>query len=215
MPTNRTYRRRIHAPTVTPAQWAFLNDQPLDPEEGQRPFEHWMLECDFGLGFGGEARGGGYTRNLWQTLGQNVLGRWVVERPGTRPRCWWRYDAPEPRLRVGGVGDPMAALPSVASDLELGVPKSWLTRELAAYYGSPAPQVGDRYFGAQGPREANFRPPAWQPLAVTGVDPDDPPTFESQAAYLQRLDLFAEGEAERLDETAFLPEPIMIGGGAA
>ena len=40
------------------------------------------------------------------------------------------------------------------------------------------------------------------------IDPADPPTFESQATYLRRLDLLLPGESERL--TAADSEPELI-----
>jgi len=40
------------------------------------------------------------------------------------------------------------------------------------------------------------------------VDPNDPPTFESQAAYLKRLGLLLPGEEKRLAPKAFAPERI-------
>ena len=40
---------------------------------------------------------------------------------------------------------------------------------------------------------------------LTAVDFDDPPAFESQATYLQRLDLLQHGEATRLSARDFLP----------
>ena len=57
---------------------------------------------------------------VWAKWGPGVLARWLIERPGTRPSLWWKYEAPrlpakgikvfydgkipEPRQRVGGVG---------------------------------------------------------------------------------------------------------------
>jgi hypothetical protein len=71
------------------------------------------------------------TEELWKEYGAEVIRWWVKDQPGTRPRCWWRYSAPEPRR----------AMP-------------------------------------------------------TG--PNDPPTFELQAAYLKRLGLLLPGEEKRL-----------------
>lgn len=42
------------------------------------------------------------------------------------------------------------------------------------------------------------------------VDPQNPPQFESQASYLERLNLFQPGERERLDATAFESEVVEI-----
>ena len=40
------------------------------------------------------------------------------------------------------------------------------------------------------------------------IDPSDPPAFESEAAYLQRLDLLLPGEFDRLIAADFEPETI-------
>ena len=45
-------------------------------------------------------------------------------------------------------------------------------------------------------------------LAGVAVDPSDPPTFESEAAYLRRLDLLQAGESERLSRADYEPEAI-------
>jgi hypothetical protein len=42
------------------------------------------------------------------------------------------------------------------------------------------------------------------------VDPDDPPTFESQAAYLKRLKLLLPGEEKQLTPDDFTPEWIEL-----
>lgn len=46
--------------------------------------------------------------------------------------------------------------------------------------------------------------------AFEPIDPADPPTFESQAAYLDRLGLLVEGERERLTKRDFSPEIITL-----
>ena len=39
----------------------------------------------------------------WAQLGAEIVEQWILTRPGTRPRMWWRLDAPEPgRLSNGG-----------------------------------------------------------------------------------------------------------------
>ena len=44
--------------------------------------------------------------------------------------------------------------------------------------------------------------------AFAAVDPDDPPSFESQAAYLKRLGLLLHGEEKRLVPDDFAAERI-------
>jgi hypothetical protein len=53
----------------------------------------------------------------------------------------------------------------------------------------------------------------WHPYFGTGADafdPDDPPTFESQATSLRRMKLFLSGEEKRLTKTHFEPEPASL-----
>ena len=39
----------------------------------------------------------------WQQLEAEIVEQWILTRPGTRPRMWWRISAPEPgRLSNGG-----------------------------------------------------------------------------------------------------------------
>ena len=40
------------------------------------------------------------------------------------------------------------------------------------------------------------------------IDSDDLPTYESQAAYLKRLKMFAPGEARRVKKSQYAPERI-------
>jgi hypothetical protein len=34
------------------------------------------------------------TSKLWGIYGAEITDAWIKTRPGTRPRCWWRYSAP-------------------------------------------------------------------------------------------------------------------------
>jgi hypothetical protein len=106
----------------------------------------------------------------------------AAEQPGTRPSCWWRFDAPEPRRRVGGVGTQRSEFYSVPPSLKFGLPS------------------GD-FFSDEDLRWAPFKG-----AAIVPVVPADPPLFESQPAYLQRLNLLVPGESERVPASAFEPE---------
>jgi hypothetical protein len=137
---------------LTDAQWRFLTDKPLP-----KNFETFVLEIDFHEN----------TEQLWGLHRDVILAEHVKENPGTRPALWWRYDAPrlpvgtfpghyrdgqlpEPRLRTGGIGTPVAA---TSAAYGYGLPTAWID-----------------------------------------IDEDDPPTYESQAAYLKRHDLLLAGE---------------------
>jgi hypothetical protein len=36
----------------------------------------------------------------------DFLIQWARDYPGSRPPLWWKYEAPEPRKRLGGTGTP-------------------------------------------------------------------------------------------------------------
>lgn len=123
---------------------------------------------------------------LWRQYGATVLEWWCVERPGTRPSLWWRHDAPEPcRRRLGGVGTPAADRLAYVPRFAYGVPRDWISAALLATY---------RGLGA--------------PLGVPAVDPDDLPTFEAEATYLDRLGLLTAAERRRLTADDFEPEAL-------
>ena len=120
----------------------------------------------------------------WQSIRSDILTDWIKEHPGTRPFYWWVADAPEPRLRVGGVGDLVPAYAS-AKNLRFGIfRKSHFVD--ADFLRAVAP-VGDH---------------------LVPLDPEDPPRYESQAAYLKRRKLFSPGEEKRLPADAFEPEVV-------
>jgi hypothetical protein len=35
-------------------------------------------------------------------IGDELLAEWIAARPSTRPWFWWRFQSPEPRLRISG-----------------------------------------------------------------------------------------------------------------
>jgi hypothetical protein len=44
--------------------------------------------------------GAGYrVEDLWRQYGPEIVARWVRKRPGTRPRCWWRFSSGLQRCR--------------------------------------------------------------------------------------------------------------------
>ena len=116
----------------------------------------------------------------WGVVRERVLSRYVEACPGQRPWAWWQWDAPEPRQRVGGVGDASHDVLAESRSFRFGIPASFITRALAARLS------------------ADFRGIA--------VDPMNPPAYESQAAFIGRHGSWFEGERERVDAGAFQPE---------
>ncbi len=158
---------------VSAVKAAILFDREL-PRDGSRYF----FEMD-------AAPGSDPYLELWEAHREAVLAAWIAERPGTRPKLWWRYDAPrwnapkehrgwyyvptlpEPRVRVGGVGVPAFEVSAYAPQWPLGIPDPWDT-----------------------------------------IDADDLPLFEAQARYLKRHGLFLPGEEARLTAADFEPEAV-------
>jgi hypothetical protein len=157
-------RRARSEAEIDEVSWRFLCDA-CTPED----YKDWLtltLEYDEKEFAVVEPPTGKRTSELWAEFGGDVVAWWIKDRPGTRPWCWWKYSAPEPRKRVGGVGT-VDGNPEYLPDFRL-------------------------------PRADAF----------VAVDPSDPPSFESQAAYLKRLKVLLPGEEKRLTRHDFAPEAI-------
>jgi hypothetical protein len=118
---------------------------------------------------------------VWAEHRDMVVAHFARRHPGQRPLLWWLYSALEPRRRLGGVGTPLSECSAHAPTLMFGVPQSWKTAEDAAYLPSGTP-----------------------------IDERDPPTFESEAAYLERLRLLLPGEPRRLRRRDYWPEAVRV-----
>jgi hypothetical protein len=58
-------------------------------------------------------------KTVWEAHRAALLAAWIEDHPGTRPAVWWRVEAPEPRQRLGGVGNP------APPPLWRGAPRYW------------------------------------------------------------------------------------------
>jgi hypothetical protein len=185
----RIYRKaKSKRPEINPVVWKWLCDENPDErdENGKFSWEIFALEGEW-LHYHGAA--GDKLRELWEEVQDDILEDWVAERPGTRPRLWWRYSAPrisagsweptndsyldgrlpEPRLQTSGAGAPVWEHFAYAPSFEYGLPASWV-----------------------------------------GFDPADAPRFESQASYLRRHDLLTAKEKHVLKASDFEPEAPAI-----
>jgi hypothetical protein len=200
-------------------QWAFLNDEFSygdDPANwGALPIDAWKMY------FGTNPRSGSpVALELWDTYSADVLGRWAVRVPGTRPRLWWRFDAPgadaqtalsrftlaglpatvAPRRRTGGIGTPKHECLAYSPQFAFGIPTLWVnTREVEYYTGRAVDIHGDPIGLESVGRAFNGVP----------TNPDDPPRYESQAAYLLRHGLLLDGERSRLCASHFDEERVL------
>jgi hypothetical protein len=206
--------RARKAPDLTELQWAFLNDA-LDGDDPRcrEPEYKWRIyELHANRTLGDNRPIGD---DLWRTYGSNVVQRWVVEKPGTRPTLWWVYAAPrvtrgtfktfggdalpEPRRRLGGIGTPVHECLAYVPEFRLGVPCRWIShREVDLYTGKTTDVRGRPIM--QEARGKSFR--------GMPIDPDNPPLYEAQAAYLERHELLLPGERERLTGVDFEPEAV-------
>jgi hypothetical protein len=176
--TKRRRQRLQRAPEVDETTWRYLHDD-VDEAEAERLGLIWV-----GLEFDDSTFVSPTPRELWPQHGPEIVNWWAVNWPGTRPRCWWKYESSTPRLRVGGVGSHESEVLGNRPYLKIGIPScGWITREATQWH----PFRGQR---------------------CVGIDPYDPPKFESQAAYLDRLNLFRPGERERLGRKDFEPEVL-------
>jgi len=88
--------------------WAFLNDEPIPEEEGPARDDYIGLEY-----FENIVTGHRQTvplAEIWDAHRAAVLAEWIEERPGSRPKCWWTFDAPPAARRRRDAGDSQAEI---------------------------------------------------------------------------------------------------------
>lgn len=116
-------------------------------------------------------------QRAWEIFRDDVLADWIrldpeQERhacgPGTRPYAWWRLDAPEPRQRVDGGVHPF-------DDFER------TERLRASHWASQ--RITRTYFGL--------------PSLLCSREENEA-IYETQAEYIERLNLWLPGEKEML-----------------
>ncbi len=123
----------------------------------------------------------------WRAAREEILADWIRDYAGSRPWAWWKYDAPAPRLRVGGKGSLIPAN-DCSDNLRFGIPRR------SAF-------VCDRLLAAWNKLDCASR-------EYQVYDENDPPAFESEASFLKRHRLFLPGEAARLTDADFAPEAV-------
>jgi len=155
--------------------------------------------------------------DYWKKHRNQILKKYIEENPGKRPWAWWSFDAPrwqksfngaffegklpEPRERVGGVGTPENECLGVVPTFTFGIPDIWVSKSQEDYYNgrfkSKDPWMQSEY-EKNGYKEGHFKGVA--------IDPENLPTFESQASYLKRHNLLKKSEERRLKPADFEPE---------
>lgn len=178
MPTTRRFYPRFAQPAES---WHYYRFRDLPYPDGVRPkpyIDDYAAEAE------------------WREVREEVIAQFAAERPGTRPTYWWIYEAREPRLRLGGTGTEAwlfvkyrYAEHHPRPSYRNGMPSRWLTNF------DLNPPAGCIY---------NFRPEILP--GAQAYDPQDPPVYESQGVYLERLGLLLPGEtvADREPEVCFV-----------
>jgi hypothetical protein len=153
---------------------------------------------------------------LWASQSELIIAEYVADFPGTRPARWWQYSAPriplgtypglyfdgqlpEPRKRLGGIGTPAFEVLAYVPRYSFGLPVDWVEKWMVKYYSGTAVNIRGEPIGDLYPTDA---------FKGVAIDPNDPPRFESQAAYLKRLGLFLAGEERRLRKADWEPERV-------
>lgn len=189
--------------------YALLRDLPA-PLDDENPFERTFIAFDTGLDPASRLA------VLWAEHRDDVMSEWIAEHPGTRPHCWWLFDAPrmaagtfpgcfvdgklaEPRMRIGGVGTPAYEVLAYVPSFALGIPKTWVDQWSVKYYTCMAKDIHGNPIGTEFASN-NFKGVA--------IDPDDPPLYEPQASYLKHHKLFAPGEERRVPKSGWQPEAV-------
>ncbi len=79
---------------ITSTIFSILSDDLFDEPTDYNPFE---------------AINYGYSQSDWHACRAAILPLWIAQRPCSRPKAWWIFDAPENRTRVAGIDESQAA----------------------------------------------------------------------------------------------------------
>jgi len=207
MPTNRTRRARVSERVVTPKALIYFFETGDHDQSGFAEADRYNQFIHFDNGED--------LRNFWNECRERVLGDWYKKHHGTRPFIWWEWEAPkEPvkgwdyrhfdapqRQRLGGVGTPDYEVLAYAPHFSFGLPTGWVSKFDEEYYNGKRRDIHGNPIGT------NFKDGDFKGVAI---DPKDPPTFESEAAYLQRHGLLSETEKRYLKTHPELLEPERV-----
>jgi hypothetical protein len=173
----RNSKRRVGIDAeVTPLQLSWLRGEQL-PDT----FEALMLEYDKH----------GTNAALWAQHREMIIAEHIEQWPGTRPPLFWEHDVPRsslkthsgyhdvptPRTRLGGTGTPAHEVLNWAPRFLLGLPLDWVNESDVEYWGGTMRHVVTGQL-------VNAKPAG--SFAGVAIDEDDPPLYESEAAYLAR-----------------------------
>lgn len=125
------------------------------------------------------AAGMAAAKEAWAELAGELMANWIEKHPGTRPFMWWAVDARERRLPTDGLPHPFdsperqAHVAKIAVTLTGKVRQKYLDEAVRLHHGVPACWI---------------------------VEGDFSRTYETEEAYLRRLDLLTPREETLLSE---------------
>lgn len=156
-----------------------------------------------------------HLEKVWNACKSEIIRDWIKKTPCTRPWPWWEFDAPqEPvkcwtdmdikkaqRKRLEGVGSPDFEFLAYMPHFQLGIPTGFIDQFDVAYYNGKAKDIHGKRINS-GFKKGDFKAVAY--------DKNNPPIFESEAVYLERLNLLTPIEKVFLTEHPELMEPEII-----
>jgi hypothetical protein len=123
-------------------------------------------------------------KTLWSENRKHLVKQWRKAHPGKRPFGWWKYEAPEPRDRVRGIGAELHKCTPIGQVYEFGIPTMFLDDFHTEIVERCGKTLADYEF----------------------YDDNNPPAYEAQATYLERHGLLTPDEKRRLKPKDFEPE---------
>lgn len=190
-------KSRIMKRAIDPAEIYFLQ---YGTTKGGPPYEHLKLEL-FLRGMHVDN-----WKPIWEEVREEVMAAWIKKHPGTRCWAWWEFDAPrwerkfgayfdgtlpEPRRRIGGIGTPSHDVLAYVPYFDSGIPTSWVSKFQEEYYNGRAKDIHGNVIPSEY-KDGDFKGVA--------IDENDPPVFESEAAYLDRHGLLTASEKTYIEK---------------
>ncbi len=193
---------------LTDVELAYLKDDETSVFTGSDDWFLWNYR--HGLpGFDGDPK----PDELWKKYKDDFLPEFIRENPGRRSLPWWQWDAPREavegwenkhvaqRRRLGGTGTPSHEVLAIWGGFTKGIPNSWVDQYQVDLYNGRAKDIHGDIIPTEY-KEGDFKGVA--------IDPENPPTFESETAYLERNGLLTAGEKIYLKKHLELLEPEKV-----
>ena len=119
----------------------------------------------------------------WGDYRDQIMAEWIKKNPGCRPWAWWALEAPKEAV-AGWTHERFNSA----------------QRQRLGGIGTPMHEVTCSWGGFD----------KGIPVSWAEIDPEDPPTYESESAFLQRHGLLTEPEKKYLQRHPELMEPETV-----